>query len=211
MNQSELFGARQQLPNGLIYRSDFIDQGEEQALVAAIKQLPLRQARFQQYTARRRVVRFGEGDYLDSEPDQETDFPRVAFPSFLLAVRERVAAWLDIPAAKIEHGLVTEYAPGTPIGWHRDAPHFETVAGISLCSTCRMRFRPYDDQSRDATVALELQPRSLYVMRDDIRWRWQHSIPPVKQTRYSITMRTLVDGPQTHSRSRRGGQAHSVY
>ncbi|HEY6894144.1 MAG TPA: alpha-ketoglutarate-dependent dioxygenase AlkB, partial [Rhodanobacteraceae bacterium] len=91
------------------------------------------------------------------------------------------------------HALVTEYRPGAPIGWHRDKPAYGTVVGISLGSACRMRFRPWDMRhDRNAAVALELAPRSLYVMRDDIRWRWQHQIPPVKALRYSITFRTLA-------------------
>ena len=80
MTQADLFAVEQQLPNGLLYRPDFLTADEERALLAHIEQLPFRAARFQQYTARRRVVRFGEGDYLESEPDQETDFPRIEFP-----------------------------------------------------------------------------------------------------------------------------------
>jgi DNA oxidative demethylase len=34
--------------------------------------------------------------------------------------------------------LVNEYPPGAPIGWHRDAPQYGIVIGISLASTCRM-------------------------------------------------------------------------
>ena len=33
-------------------------------------------------------------------------------------------------------------------------------------------------------------PRSLYVMRGPIRWQWQHSMLPMKELRYSITLRT---------------------
>jgi alkylated DNA repair dioxygenase AlkB len=195
VGQSELFAAPQALPSGLLYCPGFIDTRAEQALLAAIESLPVREARFRQYTARRRVVRFGEGDYLEAEPDQPTDHPRIEFPDFLLDVREQVAAWLGMPAGDFVHALCTEYAPGTPIGWHRDAPHFEIVAGISLASACRMRFRPLDKARHDDVFARELQPRSLYVMRDDIRWFWQHNIPPVKATRYSITLRTLRAGP----------------
>jgi alkylated DNA repair dioxygenase AlkB len=90
------------------------------------------------------------------------------------------------------HALVTEYRPGTPIGWHRDASDYGTVVGISLASACRMRFRPYARQhDRGAVIAVELAPRSLYVMRGDVRWHWQHQIPPVKALRYSVTFRTL--------------------
>ena len=54
-----------------------------------------------------------------------------------------------------------------------------------------MRFRPYARQhDRAAVIAVELAPRSLYVMRGDVRWRWQHQIPPVKALRYSVTFRT---------------------
>ncbi len=203
MTQADLFAVAQELPNGLLYRPEFLSPAEEGELIGHVRQLPFREARFRQYTARRRVVRFGEGDYLDAEPDQETDFPRVEFPPFLKDVRARVAAWLGRPESEFVHGLVTEYAPGTPIGWHRDAPHFEIVAGISLASACRMRYRQYSDKG--SIFALELQPRSLYVMKDDIRWKWEHSIPPVESTRYSITLRTLaVDGTARRRGDRSG-------
>jgi len=193
--QSELFAQPQALPSGLLYCPDFIAPDEEGELLAHIASLPFKEARFQQYTARRRVVRFGEGDYLEAEPDQPTDHPRIEFPEFLKGVRAKVAAWLDMSPGEFVHALCTEYAPGTPIGWHRDAPHFEIVAGLSLANACRMRFRPLDEARRDEVFVLELQPRSLYVMRGDIRWFWQHNIPPVKATRYSITLRTLRVGP----------------
>jgi len=169
MSQSELFTLPQQLPSGLVYCPEFISGDEELSLIGAIQALPFREARFREYTARRRVVRFGSGDYLDAEPDQPTDIPRIEFPPFL-------------------------DAPGTPIGWHRDAPHFEIVAGVSLNCACVMRFRPFEDRRRDAILTLELQPRSIYVMQNDIRWRWQHSIQPLKATRYSVTFRSLAKG-----------------
>jgi alkylated DNA repair dioxygenase AlkB len=57
-----------------------------------------------------------------------------------------------------------------------------------------MRFRPYGNpHDRSAVIALTLAPRSLYVMADEIRWAWQHSIPPAKALRYSMTFRTRAD------------------
>jgi len=38
--------------------------------------------------------------------------------------------------------LINEYRPGSPIGWHRDAPQYGIFAGISLLAKCRMTFRP---------------------------------------------------------------------
>ena len=33
-------------------------------------------------------------------------------------------------------------------------------------------------------------PRSAYILRDAARWGWQHSVPPTKVLRYSVTFRT---------------------
>ena len=38
--------------------------------------------------------------------------------------------------------------------------------------------------------SLDLASRSVYVLRDEIRWRWQHSVARTKELRYSITFRT---------------------
>jgi alkylated DNA repair dioxygenase AlkB len=61
-----------------------------------------------------------------------------------------------------------------------------------------MRFRPLDDPADPRKVfALDLARRSAYVMHGPMRWGWQHSIPPTKALRYSITFRTLADGPRS--------------
>jgi alkylated DNA repair dioxygenase AlkB len=120
--------------------------------------------------------------------------PAPELPGFLEPVRERAAGWLGVAPREIRHALVAEYRPGTALGWHRDAPQFELVCGISLASSCRMRFRPFpprQDRSR-SVLSLDLAPRSGYVLRGDARWRWQHSIPPAKTLRYSITFRTFA-------------------
>ena len=177
------------LPAGLEYREDFLTRDEEARLLAAFATLPFREATFQQYRARRRVVRFGRdyaagaGQWIEGEP----------LPEWLAALRTRVARAGDLDESAFVHALVTEYRPGTPIGWHRDKPEYGRVFGISLGSACRMRFRPFDRRDdRKAVIALELAPRSLYAMQGDIRWHWQHSIPPVKALRYSITYRTAA-------------------
>ncbi len=83
---------------------------------------------------------------------------------------------------------------GTPIGWHRDTPDFEIVAGVSLVGRCRMRLRPHPHVPRSAHAVLEheLAPRSAYVLRGAARWRRQHHIPPTTEHRHSITFRTLA-------------------
>jgi len=60
-----------------------------------------------------------------------------AFPPFLLRLRDRVAEWAGIDPVAFAMALINEYRPGTPIGWHRDAPQYDVVAGVSLLSACR--------------------------------------------------------------------------
>lgn len=64
------------------------------------------------------------------------------------------------------------------------------VVGISLASTCRMRFQRGKGPARQV-AEVTLDPRSGYVLSGAARYAWQHSIPPTKALRYSITFRTL--------------------
>jgi alkylated DNA repair dioxygenase AlkB len=98
--------------------------------------------------------------------------------------------------------LINQYPPGAPIGWHRDAPQYDFVAGVSLLSACRMKFRPYvspkalesrEGPRRTATHEITLERRSAYLMRGQARSAFEHHIPPVATLRYSITFRTLRD------------------
>ncbi|MGH8666915.1 MAG: alpha-ketoglutarate-dependent dioxygenase AlkB [Burkholderiales bacterium] len=199
----DLFDPPTALPHGLIYQPDFLTEKEEKQLLNEFAHLPFKEAHFQQYVARRRVVRYGEGDYPASYGHHAEDAnPRRPFPDFLLPVRAKVAQWLGMDEPRFVHALCTEYQPGTPIGWHSDAPHFEVIVGISLAGKARMRFRPYLAESAKAAIAIELAPRSAYVMQGDIRWRWQHHIPPTKELRYSITFRTLRSDPKAKPPSR---------
>jgi alkylated DNA repair dioxygenase AlkB len=98
----------------------------------------------------------------------------------------------DRPVLAFTQALVTEYRPGTELGWHRDVPNFEVIVGVSLAGSCRMRLRPYPPVKGDrkSVLALELEPRSAYSLQGDARWKWQHSISPTAMLRYSITFRT---------------------
>jgi len=186
VTEPDLFDAPP-LPAGLEYRPGFLGCDEEAALLRAFAALPFREAPFRQYTARRRVVRFGHDGYAATGELQDGG----PWPAWLVALRRRAASTAGVDDDAFVHALVTEYRPGTPIGWHRDKPDYGTVVGISLAGACRMRFRPHDGRhNRNAIVALDLAPRSLYVMRGEIRWHWQHHIPPVKALRYSVTFRT---------------------
>ena len=188
--QAELFGRASGLPDGLVYRPDFLDAAEEASLVAAIRALRLEAARYKTFTAKRRILSFGAG--YDFGTNALTAAPPL--PPFLHPLRERIAAWTGIPAHEFVQSTVAEYGPGTQLGWHRDVPHFGVVAGVSLASPARMRLRPYPHTKGASARALVLvlAPRSAYVFRGDARWRWQHAISPTKALRHSITFRTMA-------------------
>jgi alkylated DNA repair dioxygenase AlkB len=177
-----------------VYEPGFLSAEEERALIESIRKLPLQEARYKDYTAKRRTMHYGS-DY-DFSSNVRGAAPDA--PEFLLPLQARTAAWLRVPAANLKLVLISEYRPGTALGWHRDVPDFALVCGISLGGACRMRFRPAFHSSyaprknRKEILSLELAPRSAYVLRDDARWRWQHSIPATKVLRYSITFRTLA-------------------
>jgi alkylated DNA repair dioxygenase AlkB len=183
-----LFDAVPALPDGLVYRREFLSGDEEAALLGDIAALPLAPARYKSYTARRRVVSYGSRyDFSDNALE---DAPPL--PPFLVPLRERVATFMEAAPDELRDVLVAEYAPGTPLGWHRDVPDFERVCGVSLAGSCRMRFRPYPprEDKREDVFALAIEPRSVYVLQRDIRWKWQHMVSPTRELRYSITFRT---------------------
>jgi alkylated DNA repair dioxygenase AlkB len=177
------------LPDGLVYQDGFLSAPEEAALIELIARLPLQEARYKSYTARRRVVSYGgRFDY-----DANELLPSGALIEELHPLRGRVAQWAGVAPEALAHVLVAEYLPGTPLGWHRDVPDFEDVYGVSLGSTALLRLRPYPPvrPKREDIIKLPVQPRSIYALRGTARWGWQHSVAPVDAARWSITFRTM--------------------
>src|SRR5258706_4907440 len=188
--QAELFGDAPALPEGFVFQVEFITPQEERSLLDAIAGLKLETAKYKQYTARRRIAYFGFGyDFVSNRLGEAP-----AAPTFLAPLRAKVAAWMELGPEALEQALVTEYRPGTPLGWHRDAPDYGRVAGVSLGGWARMRLRTYsrnEPLGDDKPMSLDLPPRSAYQMNGPARWHWQHAIPATKELRYSITFRTL--------------------
>src|SRR5262245_35147908 len=112
-DQPGLFDAERELPQGLVYQPDFLTRDEEEELLAAIAPLPLREARFREYFAKRRVAHFHDGDdapaYDDGGADSFTSGP---LPPFLVALRDKVARHIALSPAAFVHALVSEYRPG---------------------------------------------------------------------------------------------------
>lgn len=171
-------------PEGFSYSTDFVSLEEESNLLDEIAGLQFQAFDFHGYIAKRRIVEYGF-EYDFSSRQAQTARP---LPEFLTPFRQRAAQWAGINPEEIIESVITEYSPGSPIGWHRDVPQFEIIIGISLRSSCRFRFKPYREKGKIVSVLLE--PRSAYILRGPARWQFQHSIPAVTSLRYSITFRT---------------------
>jgi alkylated DNA repair dioxygenase AlkB len=179
------------LPDGFRYAPEFISPEDELALLDQIGRVEFAAFEMRGVVARRRVAFFGRS--------YERTRLSPPLPPFLIPLRDRLAVWAGMEAAAFVMALINEYPPGAPIGWHRDAPQYEIVAGVSLLSACRMRLRPYVSPAATATQAarrvatheLQLAPRSAYLMTGEARHSFEHHIPAVDALRYSITFRTL--------------------
>jgi alkylated DNA repair dioxygenase AlkB len=174
------------MPAGFRYAPAAIGAAEETRLVAALSDLPFKEFEFQGFLGKRRVVSFGfrydfnGGGLKTAEP----------MPPFLLALRERAAAFAGLAPDHLQHALITEYRPGAAIGWHRDRPNYDDVIGVSLLSPCNLRMRRKCGTGWER-AAMRLDRRSIYLLRGPSRQEWQHSIPAVENLRYSITFRSL--------------------
>ena len=184
-----LFPVEPQYPDGFLYLPDFISVAEEATLYEEAIKLERHTFTFQGYEAKRKVASFGY--------DWSFEHQRLAkgqeIPAVFQPLIEKVAKQLAIEKERFAELLITEYPVGAVINWHRDAPPFDLIAGISLQADCIFRLRPYEKakQQRSAVLQLLVKRRSLYVIQGTARTDWQHSIAAVKQVRYSITLRTL--------------------
>lgn len=184
-----LFPIEPVFPEGFFYTPHFLTEDEETEAYKEILKIELHNFNFQRFKANRKVASFGyDYSFENGSLTKGKDIP----PAFDFLI-EKVSKRLSVQPGDFAELLVTEYPPGSVINWHRDAPPFDVIAGISLLSDCTFRLRPFDKakQNRVSVVSFHVKRGSLYIMQGLARSDWQHSITPLKETRYSITLRTL--------------------
>jgi alkylated DNA repair protein alkB family protein 8 len=176
---------------GLRVVADYLDAAEERALAEEIDARPW------STDWRRRVQVYGL-EYGDGRAA-----PGTPLPPRIAALGARIHADGLIERAP-ENAVVNEYPPGVGIGPHRDYGAFgPTVVGVSLLAWCVMDLVAPEHGTR---VALELAPRSLYLLGGEARSRWKHGIAARKsdviggfrvrrERRLSITFRTASAAP----------------
>ena len=190
-NQPSLFPIRNSdTPEGFGYCKQAISPEDESGLLAQLADLPFKEFQFRGFEGKRRTVSFGwRYDF-----NEHKVLPADPIPPFLLEVYRTVQATSCFVLRDLQQVLVSEYVSGAPIGWHKDRSVFGEVMGLSLASSCSFRLRKPLGNGKWQRAAIGLEPRSAYFLEGPVRWEWEHSIPPLKAVRYSVTFRNLRHG-----------------
>jgi alkylated DNA repair protein (DNA oxidative demethylase) len=173
---------------GFRYFENVISAEEENDLLEFIRTLNFQPYVMRGQASRRGIIRFG----VDYGPVGGSHHVVEPLPPQLIQLREICAAKANLNGSEFVASVVSEYKPGATIGWHSDMTMFGPVVfGVSLQGSCVLKLRPKGQRRKVFNITVE--PRSLYVMEGEIRSDWEHSIPPVKMLRYSITFRTVLE------------------
>jgi len=193
----ELFKVEQQDTqqiHGLIYIPEYISKSQEQELIKNIDE--------QQWLndLKRRVQHYGyKYDYKARTITSDLKIGEI--PNWLAEYTNKFNSngyFSKIP----DQVIINEYQPGQGISPHIDCiPCFDnTVASLSLLSPCIMEFI---NPSTNQKIPVLLERRSAVILKDDARYKWQHSIPARKTDkldgfpqargrRLSLTFRNMI-------------------
>ena len=184
----DLFGEPER-PSGFRYMPDVISATQERDLVARFEKLDLKPFEFHGYKGNRRIYTFGHRyEFAGQEARDDANIP-----DYLRPLMEIAGEISGTPAAGFEQIMVTEYAAGAGIGWHRDRPTYEDIVGISFLAPCALRLRRRDGDGWER-MSVHIEPRSAYLLHGKVRNVWQHSIAPMDVLRYSVTLRSFRPG-----------------
>lgn len=176
-------------PAGFTYDAVFLTLAEQRRLLDLITRLGYSHDRMRGKVLRRGYAQFG-WSYVTQSRKVVAASP---LPEFLRDLAVQVRRTVD-GAPDFNQCIVTYYPPESGIGWHTDAPQFgDCVAAVSLAASAVLEFRPVGSTADPYRHVV--QPGSLYVCRGPARWHYEHRVNQVKETRYSVTFRTVDEVP----------------
>jgi alkylated DNA repair dioxygenase AlkB len=110
----DLFGTA--TPAGFRYTPNVLTEADQRRFVEKFEKLPLKPFEFHGHVGNRRIYSFGHKYVFAGQmPGEEAGIHDYFKP--LISIAGRISGK---PAAAFEQIMVTEYAPGAGIGWHRD-------------------------------------------------------------------------------------------
>jgi len=163
---------------GLFLYPDFIDEAREKQLLNEIDN----QTWIVDYL--RRLQYYGYRNELD-KPYDLVPFP-IPMPALIAQLSQEIVQQ-KILLYQPDQVIINEYVPGEGIKSHKDRAYYENqICGVNLGSGCIMRFIKGKDEE---VIDIEIPQRSLYLMQDDARKKWNHGIPPRKKDNISGTLK----------------------
>jgi alkylated DNA repair dioxygenase AlkB len=113
-------------PEGFAYKDELLSTDRERGLVERFAQLRFREFEFRGFLGKRRTISFG----------WRYDFNVRQLHKAEEELRASAAEFANLDSNQLQQVLVTEYAPGAGIGWHRDRPEFEDAVGVWKKKCC---------------------------------------------------------------------------
>ncbi len=180
---------------GLLYVKNYITADEHGALLAHVdNELWLDDLK-------RRVQHYGfKYNYRARKVDMSMRVGEL--PEWLKSLSKKLHQDKYMPEVA-DQVIVNEYLPGQGISAHIDCePCFkDTIVSLSLGSSCVMDFTNKLDKT--LKIPVQLEPRSLVVLKDEARYKWLHSIAARKwdkwegnrydrERRVSLTFRKVI-------------------
>jgi alkylated DNA repair dioxygenase AlkB len=122
------------VPPGFRFQEEFISSDDERALLDGLHGVTFDTFEMRGVVARRRVAFFGESyDRAHGRTVAGLPWP----------LRRKIAEWRSCPSAPSRWHSSTSTGRARRLGGIATHPNTTSVAGVSLLSACRMRFRPY--------------------------------------------------------------------
>lgn len=165
------------------YVADFLTAGEQDQLLEVVRSLPYMARSSRGSELRRRQCEFG----ATYAPTGVIGPAPTVVPELIDVVR-RVNSHCD---RVFDQMIVTWYPGGAGIGHHCDHTKWfgDTIAAVSLGTACKLRGMHPERGKVDQLIA----PGSLYVLRHDERYVWEHEIVNGRRAdRWSLTLRSLT-------------------